>query len=332
MVFWLRDVKAPSLGLSTIRNQEHLRNLLEEQFWVHMEYMPRDDLSLRGATNQLLASLATLAIDTATSAGSVSPFSSEECRAYSYELKQVLEANNTLHINWCTGRIMSLVTQSRTVNLHGEPGARTDRTMVVNAQHPPLEGTFFKSINFILFFAPSDYLRRWNNLWIDRVVYTREWRRFVKELTEEWTISLKMASSGILSVAGVGFSASAGSTLARTLALISTISAVINSAYSLVMITEYRGLGMHAADGAAFIQKHESSTAGLQSLAIKSSIPGAAVIWSSVLLSFSIFWAVALELFLWLNLSDVFSLREALLMSLLVATYMYGCGGLHMRP
>ncbi|KAG8794394.1 hypothetical protein FRC12_024721 [Ceratobasidium sp. 428] len=102
-VFWLRDVSTSSLGLPDIRGLIHFEHLLEEQFWIHVEYMPRSDLDLGSATKKLCATLAILAIDASTSAGSISPFTAEECKSYSQELKQVLNTGNLADINWCTG-------------------------------------------------------------------------------------------------------------------------------------------------------------------------------------------------------------------------------------
>jgi hypothetical protein len=76
--------------------------------------------------------------------------------------------------------------QSRIVNLYGERNSRTDRSMVVNGQYPPNISNSFRFWSVALFGVPMVYLDRWNAIWIDRVTYTREWRRFSVELSEEW--------------------------------------------------------------------------------------------------------------------------------------------------
>ncbi|KAG8719955.1 hypothetical protein FRC08_001556 [Ceratobasidium sp. 394] len=323
-VFWLRDVSTSSIGLPDVRNPDHFKHLLEEQFWVHVEYMPRSDLDLRHTTNTLLASLATLAIDVSTSAGSVSPFALEECKSYSKELKQVVDTGSLANINWCTARIMSLLTQSRIVNLQGEPGARTDRSMVVNGQYPPRASRTFRLASLALFGSPSIYLGRWNGVWIDRVVYTREWRRIVKEMTEEWLLSAKMG--GILAIADVGLIIAKPSTPAKLSVLLSALVALPNSAYSLILVMQYRKLGHHAADGAGFIQAHESSSTGLQDLALSCSIPGAMVIWSMVFLSFSLIWTLVLDVISAARVSFFLSFQHILVLGLLVGAYAYGRG------
>ncbi|KAG8794040.1 hypothetical protein FRC12_000752 [Ceratobasidium sp. 428] len=154
--------------------------------------------------------------------------------------------------------------------------------MVVNGQYPPPANYFFRLASSALFGSPATYLRRWNGIWIDRVLYTREWRRIVKEMIEEWVFSAKIEV--VIATGGVGLSVVTSSAPARALALISAAIALCNSAYSLVLAMQYRILGSHAADGAGFIQKNESSSTGLQSLALICSIPGALVIWTTFLL------------------------------------------------
>jgi hypothetical protein len=47
--------------------------------------------------------------DASTSTGSVSPFHPDECKSYSKELKQVLEAGIMLDVNWCTGEPIQFI-------------------------------------------------------------------------------------------------------------------------------------------------------------------------------------------------------------------------------
>ncbi|KAF8594937.1 hypothetical protein BDV93DRAFT_611647 [Ceratobasidium sp. AG-I] len=228
-VFWLRDISTSDLGLPDVRSTVHLKHLLSEQFWIHCEYMPRDDKGSISSATELLASLGTLALDASTSTGSVSPFHPDECESYSRALKQVIETKVMIDINWCTARIMSLlgeiqvserwmnvqafwvIAQSRTINLHGEPGARTDRAMVVSGQYPPRHTRAFELFSKALFGIPTLYLNRWNGIWVDRIAYTREWRRVIQEITQEWLYAVIYA--GILIIANVGLLGMASSTM-----------------------------------------------------------------------------------------------------------------------
>jgi hypothetical protein len=76
--------------------------------------------------------------------------------------------------------------QSRTINLYGERCARADRNVVVSGQYAPRPTACFMLWSMILFGIPMTYLNRWNAIWVDRVTYTREWRKMTKEIVEEW--------------------------------------------------------------------------------------------------------------------------------------------------
>ncbi|CAE6471724.1 unnamed protein product [Rhizoctonia solani] len=196
VVFWLREVSTSSLGLPEIRSPTHLKLLLCEQFWVHCEYMPPPHMDFRRKAKELLATLGTLCIDASSSTGSVSPFHKDECESYSKILAQVLSTGQRLEINWCLGRLRSLLTQSRIINLFGEHNSRTDRNVVVNGQKAPAEAPTFVLWSIIMFSIPQMYLVRWNAIWVDRVTYTREWKKLMKEMLEEFLYGLIV--SGVL--------------------------------------------------------------------------------------------------------------------------------------
>ncbi|KAG8705889.1 hypothetical protein FRC11_008714, partial [Ceratobasidium sp. 423] len=80
--------------------------------------------------------------------------------------------------------------QSRIINLFGESNARTDRNIVVNGQKAPPETVAFTLWSLIMFSIPSIYLARWNAIWVDRVTYTREWRKLTREMMEEFLYAL----------------------------------------------------------------------------------------------------------------------------------------------
>jgi hypothetical protein len=48
-----------------------------------------------------------------------------------------------------------------------------------------------------MFGIPSLYLSRWNAIWVDRVTYTREWKKLTKETTEELLYGLMAVSFGL---------------------------------------------------------------------------------------------------------------------------------------
>ncbi|KAJ1302300.1 hypothetical protein OPQ81_001117 [Rhizoctonia solani] len=246
VVFWLREVSTTSMGLPDVRSPTHLGLLLSEQFWVHCEYMPPPHQNFTSRAQALMATLGSLCIDASSSTGSVSPFHQEECESYSRSLAQVLKAGRTIEINWCLARLNTLLTQSRIINLFGEPNARTDRNVVVNGQTAPPETVAFALWSLFMFSIPSIYLARWNAIWVDRVTYTREWKKLRKDMTEEFLYGL--IASGAMIVAGITLLGTTSSNLVRALAAVSMISSLCGGCYAASLFSTLRTVGGCAAD------------------------------------------------------------------------------------
>ncbi|CAE6516848.1 unnamed protein product [Rhizoctonia solani] len=245
-IFWLRDVSTTLMGLPDVRSPTHLKHLLSEQFWVHCEYMPPPHQNFTARAQGLLATLGTLCIDASSSTGSVSPFHQDECEMYSRSLTQVLKTGCAIEINWCLARLQSLLTQSRIINLFGEPNARADRNVVVNGQTAPVETATFVLWSMIMFNIPSIYLTRWNAIWVDRVTYTREWKKLTRDLTEEFLYGL--IASGVIVIAGVVLLGLSTSGAVRTLAAAAMILALCGGYYAASLFSTLRTLGGCAAD------------------------------------------------------------------------------------
>ncbi|KAG9126267.1 hypothetical protein FRC07_004155 [Ceratobasidium sp. 392] len=57
-ICWLRRRTTSDLGVSDVRNVLHLRALLNEEYWTHAEYMPKDENHLGSSRAELQAALA----------------------------------------------------------------------------------------------------------------------------------------------------------------------------------------------------------------------------------------------------------------------------------
>ncbi|KAF8750352.1 hypothetical protein RHS01_09492 [Rhizoctonia solani] len=251
-ISWLRDLPTTTLGMPDIRSSNHLNTL--------------------------------------SSTGSVSPFQQEECELYSRALLQALNNGGHIEINWCLGRLHSLITQSRIINLFGEPNARTDRNVVVNGQKSPPETMVFMLWSILMFNIPSIYLARWNAIWVDRVTYTREWRKLTKDVMEELLYGL--IASGVMILASVTLQGLTSSTAIRVLATVAMIFAITSGFYAASLFSKLRTLGGCAADAANYIQINEHINTGLQTMALEHSIPWALIVWSGAFLFVSGLWEI----------------------------------------
>ncbi|KAG8720556.1 hypothetical protein FRC09_009376 [Ceratobasidium sp. 395] len=107
-ICWLRRRTTSDLGVSDVRNVLHLRALLNEEYWTHAEYMPKNENHLASARAELQAALASSMLDHMTSEGSTSPFTTEECNAYLLALDKAAESGHMIYLNWSIGLILPL--------------------------------------------------------------------------------------------------------------------------------------------------------------------------------------------------------------------------------
>jgi hypothetical protein len=62
--------------------------------------------------------------------------------------------------------------------------------VIVNGQAAPSTTKAFMLWSIVMFNIPALYLARWNSIWVDRVTYTREWKKLTKEMSEEFIYGL----------------------------------------------------------------------------------------------------------------------------------------------
>lgn len=278
-ICWLRQRTTADLGISDVRNMLHLRALLHEEYWTHVEYMPKDENHLGAARAQLQGALASCLLDHMTSEGSTSPFTKSECKAYLLALDKAAESGHMVYLNWSIARVMGLLVHSRNVNLYGQYGARLDRTATVEGRRHPPRLAAFLSRSGLLGGGPEIHLNRLENLWVDRIIYTHHWRALLKDLSDEWTAAAVAAgvmwASNIILVASdaIGF-------IPKVVCGASCTLAGASGVFALHLLRSHRALGKYAAHAANYFQLYESHQTGLQELSIKYSLPWAGVMWS----------------------------------------------------
>ncbi|KAH9003494.1 hypothetical protein EDB86DRAFT_2367957 [Lactarius hatsudake] len=116
----------------------------------------------------------------------------------------------------------------RFLYFHGQDSARLERHKTVYT-HPDRERTLLITLlSPALFLAPEGYLRELERVWIDDVVFERDWRNFISGLLKEWE-QLILSSTVVLSV-NVGFLAIPG-------VIVSNINSNITSTSQVVIFT-----------------------------------------------------------------------------------------------
>ncbi|QRV83989.1 Tyrosine kinase family catalytic domain protein [Ceratobasidium sp. AG-Ba] len=191
-ICWLSQRATFNLG---VRNVLERQELLEEEYWTHAEYMPKDDGHSGTSRPELKRLLASMAIDAATSSATA-PLALEECLTYLKLLNDLVDSKS-VHANWLVARIMGLLgeefqvvlapkpqidlwlypVRSRNIQLRGQDGARLDCTVTAKGGlHLFRSPLYFDRIK----------LSSLESRWAGRIAYTQQWAKYQAALSEEW--------------------------------------------------------------------------------------------------------------------------------------------------
>ena len=102
VVFWLEENATDVLGLPATVTDTHLRLVLEEHYWIHVEYFSMHrcqevDLSL----DQLMTTLLHARVDQLTSATSTFPYGAKECAEFLDVVKTAHGSSNRVAMGLC---------------------------------------------------------------------------------------------------------------------------------------------------------------------------------------------------------------------------------------
>ncbi|KAH8982871.1 hypothetical protein EDB92DRAFT_1952019 [Lactarius akahatsu] len=213
-LFWLDSYDATQMisELLGVRSPAHIKHRLESLYWNHWSLFPvifkdrRLDLAV---VDELVGVLSHGCMDVMTSQLSTLPYDADTMQKMLELVRNAKESDAGLvyHTTGVT-RLLSYFAHWRFLYFHGQDSARLERHKTVYT-HPDRERTLLiTSLSPTLFLAPEGYLRELEKVWIDDVVFERDWRKFISGLLKEWE-QLILSSTVVLSV-NVGFLAIPG--------------------------------------------------------------------------------------------------------------------------
>ncbi|CAE6479480.1 unnamed protein product [Rhizoctonia solani] len=232
-ICWLRQRQTSDIGIGDVRSVLGLRAFLHEEYWTHLEYMPKNENHLGAVRSELQDTSASCSLGHVTSEGSTSPFTKTELKSYLFTLKRAAESGQTLYLNWSIARIMGLLAHSRNVNLYGENRARLDRAAAVDEGYrrqfaatldrwignirsaikttstsqaqsddtsdPSAVAGNYASITKLMFNHPHAFVSRCSGKWADRIAYTEEWKNFKAAKDLEWKQAMGLTGYQLIS-------------------------------------------------------------------------------------------------------------------------------------
>ncbi|KZV80236.1 hypothetical protein EXIGLDRAFT_430100 [Exidia glandulosa HHB12029] len=304
-IFWVEEdpdkaaqpLSTASLNIDHWPSYNVLRSVLEHQFWKHVEYFPGHRALPAGTLDDLKAVLLYGISDRMTSVDSTISTTGRDMHKF---LKML--TSNQWDTSAGNGAVVSAIARQwyniftdRTHNLHGEHSARLSRDQ--SRFYEPLEraplGFTVRTLSCVLLFnKPRSFYRKFCKIWVDRSVYTDQWRDLMEDLQQEWMNVLKLstimliANMGFLLVEHLASPYATFSIAARTLGVTSTTFTLGSIVSALLLSHQHRAYSdakFTCKDASVYMDTCHGRVFGLFGTAMVLSIPFGLAIWSLVL-------------------------------------------------
>ncbi|KAG8791672.1 hypothetical protein FRC12_008462 [Ceratobasidium sp. 428] len=277
-VRWASDQKHESLSGMT-PSREH--NILKEEYWTHMENFPGVRPVEASCVQDLKDVLASLAIDSETSDGSTSPFSTRQIKTFLSCLNSLGHDTNEYQ-TYTVARLWNMIWHARAVNSFGGSDACLDRFTVLGEKPEAFSGAN-QACARLTFGVADAHLARCRRTWAGRIAYVTEWRNFKAKNEKEWAQVTQLASILVLACLLVDHKHKN-----QCLKMLSTSMAAGSAANGYYLTSESQNMGENAADAAVHFQKWELPSYNIQRLALRNATPQALLIWATLLFIVSV--------------------------------------------
>jgi len=229
---------------------------------------------------ELLSELAFSIGDLMTSRGSTSTSTpAENLTLYNLLNSQRKDASTR---TWLVARIWLQIALARSLNYYGEYHARLDRSTFLTGSESanPL---WMSLISRTLFLAqPERYRRKICDIWVDRIVYQRDWKAFMEQTVMDWQgVATKTLYIAMINVIFMIVPAKqAFHQWANFASIVLAISGLCASHFN---IQRYCDTPMEdVTEVADYLSRKESTCIGMYPLAIKFGLPQALFLWSII--------------------------------------------------
>jgi hypothetical protein len=326
-LFWVEDIDSQDLGLGDKINfgvfgEQHLKLTLHRQFWYHIECYPLpSSIDEKKEHDILLKHLTFALLDVSTSPTSTSTYTASECSGFIEAIAKTPQNSRT----WPIARVAGFMAEHRFWNYYGHPSARLDHLHAFEVEQVVEDSsdataqpesstwrrradslwlrisTFWLSMvaiwlrlcSVFLFDAPIRHHKALEDLFVDKIVYQRNYKRIMKTLLDDWSDASLLAT--VLWTANMAFLAipmpgttestytpaqlSLLQTAAVTCSLFSTVFSVGSITLGLINTRKHRGEPSYK-EIADFLQSAHHRHFGFRPLAIVYALPIALLMWA----------------------------------------------------
>ncbi|KAJ8517926.1 hypothetical protein ONZ45_g4948 [Pleurotus djamor] len=192
--FWLDAVDTETLGLPQVASEGHLKLALTEHYWAHVEFFPSHFPGLPTSVfDELTSVLAHAKLDRLTSNLSTFPYSSDECSNY-IKLLKATRGNVDPTTTCMVARLWMLISSHRFTTHYGQESARLSRTQPILALPTYTDNdTKSKIMQYTSLGLSEIYKNKFEEIFIDDVVYIDEWNKFIKSSMKDWKLAAQIA-------------------------------------------------------------------------------------------------------------------------------------------
>jgi hypothetical protein len=280
-IFWLEPVSTGDVGMNPAFSIDHLRYGLEEMYWSHVEFFPSHaGIPMNGIVDLLLNTLVHAQGDALTSTVSTFPYSAEESARFTKLIKPYQGKEIDGHIICVIARLNSFIASHKSINHFGQAHCRLSRDQSILDLEPSHTHWMSSALSRLLFGVPASFVDKFERLYLDTMVYTKDFREFFASCQEDRRLFINLSFGSVLmhfvllsTGAGLGFL----SPLGLFCGLVSIVSGVV--LYSQHQETSQGSAG----EGYSYLSERRHDIYGFQYLALLFSLPKAMFFWSVAL-------------------------------------------------
>jgi len=270
------------VGMNPAFSMEHLRYGLEEMYWSHVEFYPSHaGIPTNGIVDNLLNTLVHAQGDALTSNVSTFPYSAEESARFTKLVKPYQGKQLDGHIICVVARLSSFIASHKFLNHFGQAHCRLSRDQSILDSDPAQTHWLWSTLSRALFGVPASFVDGFDRLYLDTMVYTKDFRDFFAACQEDRRLFINLSFGAmlmhfVLLATGVGL---------RSLSPLGLLCGLISVLSGVIMYSQHQGISQGSAgDGYAYLTERRHDTYGFQYLALLFSLPKAMFLWSIALL------------------------------------------------
>ncbi|KAJ7924641.1 hypothetical protein B0H13DRAFT_2184436 [Mycena leptocephala] len=301
--FWLESLETDQLGLPPVISTSHLKIVLEELYWVHVEHFP---MHLRGLPTQKLDEILSIfhhgLCDQMTSRVSTFLYTTTECKDF-MTFCRVVEYFFP---------ITFFSDHNKYLTYYGQENSRLSRDQSILFDPEQKHRWISKVMAYLTFKTSRTHLARLDDVFVDHMVYADRWAQLVGDCLKQW----RATASGVRIMLHLPFLL----LNSPSPALLTASAALFSSALGSSILLEHRYEpmeGLSATDAMDYLESIQSPVFKFQLVALAFSLPKALLLWGCLVLLANCLLLVA----------KYFGLRLALVfavLSLLVILVLYG--------